>query len=266
MPSRYDAVIFDLYGTLVDNPEAPGRKLGAYNRALEDTASALGTPVEEFARLWRSTTTMRMTGAFPSTEAYMAHLCHEMGVHPEEARLARAAQIRMDVVGRQLAPRRDSVDTLARLRCAGYRIGLISDCSRETALHWPGTPLAALVDAAVLSCEVGVKKPDRRIYEMAYARLDVAPERCLYIGDGQSDELAGAQRVGMVPVRIRVPYERRPDDGQSWSGPEIASVGQVLELLGVQKRSAARHPVERISGILDGSVDVDQYIEEIRGK
>ena len=34
----------------------------------------------------------------------------------------------------------------------------------------------------------------------------------------------------------------------------------------IQKRSAAKHPVERISGILDGSVDVDQYIEEIRGR
>ena len=34
----------------------------------------------------------------------------------------------------------------------------------------------------------------------------------------------------------------------------------------IQKRSAAKHPVERISGILDGSFDVDQYIEEIRGR
>ena len=34
----------------------------------------------------------------------------------------------------------------------------------------------------------------------------------------------------------------------------------------IQKRAAAKHPVERISGILDASVDVDQYIEEIRGR
>ncbi len=34
----------------------------------------------------------------------------------------------------------------------------------------------------------------------------------------------------------------------------------------IQKRSAAQHPVEKISGILDGAVDVDQYIEEIRGR
>ena len=33
----------------------------------------------------------------------------------------------------------------------------------------------------------------------------------------------------------------------------------------IQKRSAAQHPVERVSGILDGVFDVDQHIEEIRG-
>ena len=34
----------------------------------------------------------------------------------------------------------------------------------------------------------------------------------------------------------------------------------------IQKRSAAQHPVERVSGILDGAFDIDQYIEEIRGR
>ncbi len=34
----------------------------------------------------------------------------------------------------------------------------------------------------------------------------------------------------------------------------------------IQKRAAAQHPVERVSGILDGVGDVDQYIEEIRGR
>ena len=34
----------------------------------------------------------------------------------------------------------------------------------------------------------------------------------------------------------------------------------------IQKRAAAEHPVERISGILDDAFDVDQYIEEIRGR
>ena len=231
MRRKYDAVIFDLYGTLVDNPEAPGLKLNAYSRALEEAASILRAPVDEFARVWRSTTDMRMTGVFPSTEGYLVHLCRELGVHPEDSQVAHAARLRLDVIRGQLIPRQDSLGTLARLRRSGYRIGLISDCSWETASLWPGTPPAPLVDTAVLSCEVGIKKPDPRIYEMTRAQLGVVPDRCLYIGDGASDELAGAIRVGMVPVRIRVPYERRPDDMHTWSGPEISALNQVFEHL-----------------------------------
>ncbi len=34
----------------------------------------------------------------------------------------------------------------------------------------------------------------------------------------------------------------------------------------IQKRAAAEHPVDRITGILGGDWDVDEYIEEIRGR
>jgi AbrB family looped-hinge helix DNA binding protein len=38
----------------------------------------------------------------------------------------------------------------------------------------------------------------------------------------------------------------------------------------IQKRTAAEHPVDRVSGILDGVLgddfDIDEYIEEIRGR
>ena len=35
----------------------------------------------------------------------------------------------------------------------------------------------------------------------------------------------------------------------------------------IRKRSAALHPVDRVAGILDGvDFDIDEYIEEIRGR
>lgn len=33
----------------------------------------------------------------------------------------------------------------------------------------------------------------------------------------------------------------------------------------IQKRSSAKHPVEKVSGILDSEIDVDRYMDEIRG-
>ena len=35
----------------------------------------------------------------------------------------------------------------------------------------------------------------------------------------------------------------------------------------IQKRTAAKHPVDRVAGILDDrAFDIDEYIEEIRGR
>lgn len=45
---------------------------------------------------------------------------------------------------------------------------------------------------------------------------------------------------------------------------EITPTGRGLL---VQKRASAKHPVDRIAGILDGAdFDIDEYIEDIRGR
>lgn len=117
----------------------------------------------------------------------------------------------------------------------GYSIGLISDCSPEVPLLWQETPFVPLIDAAIFSCAVKLKKPNSRIYRLACQKLGVIPENCLYVGDGASRELTGASRVGMRPVMIRVPYEDgyeayRPDS-EAWQGPTISSLEEVMKFL-----------------------------------
>ena len=56
-----------------------------------------------------------------------------------------------------------------------------------------------------------------RISTLACSQLGVAPERCLYVRDGGSEELAGAERRGMTALGSRVPYETPPDYAQPWS-------------------------------------------------
>ena len=42
-------------------------------------------------------------------------------------------------------------------------------------------------------------KPNSHIYQHACKNLGVAPSDCIFIGDGNSDELRGAAQVGMLP-------------------------------------------------------------------
>ena len=122
------------------------------------------------------------------------------------------------------------------LKQAGYKIGLISDCSSEVPILWPNTPFFSLVDAPIFSCAVGFTKPDPRIYRIVCNRLAVVPQDCLYIGDGGSYELTGASQIGMHTLLIRVPYEDGYDfyrtDAKKWEGPVISRLKDVLTFIG----------------------------------
>jgi len=229
---KYEAVIFDLFGTLVDNFAFQG-----YQGTLSGIASALTLPSEDFYRLWYETSHMRATGFFETVEANIEHICRTLGLQVEADRISAAARIRIDFTRRTLTPRQDAVETLARLKAAGYKIGLISDCSPDVPLLWQETAFASLVDVPIFSCAVGFKKPDPRIYTLICERVAVMPQKCLYVGDGSSRELTGASQVGMHPVLIRVPYEGtiyesfRPDPEVGWQGCTVSTLKEVLGLV-----------------------------------
>jgi putative hydrolase of the HAD superfamily len=228
---KYDAVIFDLFGTLVDDPSY-SESLGAeHRRMMSDVAASLSIPESVFWSWWSATQDERYTGVFPTMEAYLENLCRQSGVLPRPELIANAVRIRLEYFLGPLTPRVDTLDTLSRLRASGYKLGLISNCAIEDSIRWPSTPIAPLVDAAILSCEVGLRKPDLRIYQMVCDRLKVAPDRCLYVGDGGSKELTGAAESGMDVVLIRAPYDTVNGDREEWQGTRISELKQVLDLV-----------------------------------
>jgi phosphoglycolate phosphatase-like HAD superfamily hydrolase len=93
---------------------------------------------------------------------------------------------------------------------------------------------AGLVDARVLSCEAGRRKPDPVLFTTIARQLGVAPADCLYVGDGGGGELSGASACGMHAVMLRAAdwytsaAHARKDD---WAGPWVPSLSAVLPLL-----------------------------------
>ncbi len=226
---KYDAVIFDLFGTLIDNFSRTD-----YHAMLAEMARAVGAPESDFIRMWGDTVQERMTGAFPTVEAGIEHVCERVAVIADPAGLSAAAQARIEFTRHRLVPRDDALATLCRLRRMGHKIGLITDCTLEVPALWSETPFACLVDEAVFSCEVGSTKPDPAICRLACGRLEVAPGRCLYVGDGSSGELTGAAQLGMHPVLMDVPYDSPGEweraEAEEWGGPAIPELSEVLAL------------------------------------
>ncbi len=228
---KFQAVIFDLFGTLVDGFAASS---AGYH---EEFSAALGVDHVSFMQHWRQITGSRTLGDFQSVEASIQYVCDRMGVSVTTEQMAKAVTIRLKLTRRALAPRADAVSTITQLKRAGFKIGLLSNCSIEIPFVWPETLFADLIDSAVFSSRERLKKPDPRIYHVVCGRLGVMPEACLYIADGENYELTAAAAVGMQAVLIR---NVGPDDGKEilreardWQGSAILGLSEVLTLAGI---------------------------------
>lgn len=230
-PTPFTAVVFDFFGTLT--PSTPAH---VWDEHASRSAAPLGIPATEWRAQLDASFRERAAGALGSLERTFAELARRAGYAPGPAELSAACAARRTAQATLYSVLRpDAAPTLAALRARGLPVGVLSDCSVELADAWPGLPVAALVDARVLSCEEGRCKPDPAVFELIAARLGAAPQDCLYIGDGGSGELTGAAAVGMTAVQLRAPdwaendAHHREDD---WSGPWLGSLAETAAWLG----------------------------------
>ncbi|UCH43536.1 MAG: HAD family hydrolase [Dehalococcoidales bacterium] len=225
---KYKAVIFDLFGTLIDNfPWAES------NNILEQMASELSVPAKDFTDLWHATFDERMKGIFQDYQACIRHICQQIGVKAADDKVELAAGMRFEMNKQEVtSPRKGATEVLTYLRKNGCKTGLISDCSTETTLVWKNSPLSSLIDEVVFSCLAGIKKPDPRIYQIAIGNLGVSPQACIYIADGIGQELIAASKFGMHAVQIRMGGDDEYDPyREDWDGPVISSLNEVMNLL-----------------------------------
>ena len=226
---KFQAVIFDLFGTLVEDFVA------GVSPTDKDLPSILNAPREPFLERWRQTSNLRIDGTFQTVEASIAHVCDAIGAKPADEQIAEAVSLRLEQIRRALTPKSDAAETLAQLKESGYKLALLSNCSIEIPILWPETPLAQFFDETVFSSRERVRKPDPQIFRLACERLGLEPRQCIYVADGENYELATAARIGLHPVLIRNPSsQRRPalfSEAEEWQGDFVSALSEVVKVV-----------------------------------
>ena len=93
-------------------------------------------------------------------------------------------------------------DVLDYLASKGKRLGVISNWDPSAKPILAGLGILNCFEAVIISSEVGVSKPDERIFRIALEKTGIAPGRCLYVGDNYYDDAVGASAVGMKSLII----------------------------------------------------------------
>jgi 2-haloacid dehalogenase len=194
--SARQVVVFDLGGVLIDwNPRYLYRKLFADEPAMERFLA------EVCHAAWNEEQDRGRSFAAAVEEAAARH--------PDQRALIEAYHLRW---GEMLAgPIPGSVQILEELKQAGHELHALTNWSVET------FPIAREryefldhFESILVSGEVGLIKPDPRIFELLLARIGHAPAVCIYIDDNAANA-AAAGALGFDAIHFRSPAQLRAE-------------------------------------------------------
>ncbi len=185
-------LVFDFGGVLLDwNPRHLYRKLFAEAGAMERFL------VENDFAAWN----VEQDRGRPFSVG-VAELC---GRYPHHAELIRAYHARWEesIAG----PIPGAVALLAELKQAGYPLYGLSNWSAETFAHIrPRYAFFDWFEAILISGEMGLVKPDPRIFRALLDRVRRPAAECLFVDDGQ-DNIAAARTLGFRTIRFEAPEQ-----------------------------------------------------------
>jgi epoxide hydrolase-like predicted phosphatase len=197
------AVIFDLGGVLLRTTDFTPR---------EQLATRLGMnrhELEEFI-FGRQSGDMAQRGEI-TVGQHWDNLCHQLNYSPQELQALLNEFFGYDQLDNSL------VDYVRKLH-ASYKTGLLSnawdDLRQVIAEKWH---FEDAFDDMIISAEVGLAKPDRRIFQLAVDRLGVEANQAIFVDDMQRN-VDGAKAVGMLGIRFQTPQQVQDDLEQLLDG------------------------------------------------
>jgi putative hydrolase of the HAD superfamily len=135
---------------------------------------------------------------------YLDTMLVSLGFAAREERRAAAGRVAAEHARANLWSRGadGAPETLAVLLQRGYRVAVISNADGRVRGLLEKAGLGKLLEFVVDSAEIGVEKPDPRIFHAATGRMGLSPAVCAYVGDIYEIDVVGAAGAGLVPVLI----------------------------------------------------------------
>ncbi len=196
MKPEIESVIFDC-GQVITH---------AQNKDIARTmADILGIPWEEFHGAYTSVRGEYDRGSLDAL-TYWGIVAAPYGKKVDRELAGRLAALDMDS---WFSINAEVVDVIIRLKEAGYRLLMLSNMNWEgkermhgSARVAQGRDWIAAFDEILLSCDLGLIKPEPEIYRICLEKARAEPGRCLFIDD-MPGNIAAAQAAGMRTILFR---------------------------------------------------------------
>ncbi len=99
-----------------------------------------------------------------------------------------------------------------------YKVGIISNNVSEWVIQvLEAYKIRELFDVITVSSEIGVRKPDARIFMSALKFVSARPEEAVFVSDELAEDLVGSKGLGIISVWLRNPQIK-----SEWKQREVA--------------------------------------------
>ncbi|HEY5159062.1 MAG TPA: HAD-IA family hydrolase, partial [Anaerolineales bacterium] len=250
MNEHLDAVLFDMGGTL----RSTTQRLHEVNRQkIHQMIVLLGAKFDEaeFIRLlkkragaykiWAEKTLLELN----EVELWRHWMLPDWPSDQVSRHALQLSQLWRDATVKHIVFPETQETVLALFR-RGYRLGLVSNTtsSIEVPRLLEELGIAGCFEAVILSCVVGIRKPDPSILLMAVERMGVRPERCAYIGDQPRQDVTAARKAGFARTVILCDPKSPPDlpqDAALIPDHTIDNLKELLELFPTRSKAKGKH-------------------------
>ena len=207
LKDRIRTVVFDLDGTLLfHEPDS----FGVISAFCADIGQPLDAETEHRGRRTRheyfvDSTIVEQLSSF-SPDEFWSHfnryLLQAIGIQGNLDDLAKEVTERFATIDLTYRCPEIGCQTLTELRTRGYRLGLITNRSNVEGFYelLDRMDMRAYFDLTLASGEVGIRKPEPGIFDIAMERLGARPDRSVYVGDNYWADVVGAERAGITPI------------------------------------------------------------------
>lgn len=195
-------ITFDAVGVLIEPRERVG---DAYHRALRehDAPAAAATDAAQIARRYRRAYNTPAVFAGPDSSTRF-HDAFWRGIVAASTGSAspRVFDHLYDYFAQPSAWRvlPGAVQALRRLRGAGLKTAVLSNNDARLRPLLDGLGLGALMDAVIVSAEVGAEKPSPVIFDRALAALGLPGSQVVHVGDDRLLDVWGARDAGLLAL------------------------------------------------------------------
>jgi putative hydrolase of the HAD superfamily len=185
------ACLIDVYETLLSCD---------FSRHSTDMPALAGVAPDAWrAGIWRVGPLFNV-GRLTKAEGF-GQILQECGVEPRADLVRALVEMDRELLLASAHLYDDSIPFLENLRSHGVRAAIVSNCSEHTRDLLVKIGVPELVDAVVLSCEVGAAKPSEQIFRHALEQLGVPAGAALFVDD-QAAFCAGAVALGISAAQI----------------------------------------------------------------